>query len=204
MKIRNIKSIKGLRKTWTFCRRMGITQVMDVPRRKRGMTSSGKENECHSNVRLLTRNYGGSCILGFTVIPWSHTGIGFLSHSVWETPEGRVVDVTNTGNERDTTTFLPIAKYDPDKVCYNGPRNVLFSSNPKIGIRIFRSENILDEGISLRGTRQLTNKELKRTRGSELREEVLMMNDFPAWDETGGFTKPSLFTGKYFELREVM
>lgn len=195
MEIRNIKSVKELRKTWNFCKSMGITQVMKVPRRKRGMTGSGIKHDCHWNARLLTRTYGGSSLLGYAVTLCPQDGVVvFHSHTVWKTPEGKVVCVTQNGDaNEDAIIFLPIAQYDPSKEIY-WTNNILF--HPTEGITVYRSP---ENGVCSM-VHKLTNKKLKRT---TIRDVLLDYKNEPDVSEGGGFTEPSTATGKLFELREV-
>lgn len=196
MEMRSIKSVKELRRTWNFCKSMGITQVMGVPVRKKGMTSSGIKHDCHWNVRLLTKRYGGKTVLGYkvTLVPQDRV-ILFHHHSVWETPEGQVVDVTDGERDEDTFSFLPLAKYDPTKESYY-TRNVLF--HPTEGINLYRSPE--NGATRIRGI-PITNKMLKRKR-TKVRECILGYANEPDESEGGGFTKPSTATGKYFELKD--
>ena len=209
MKIRNIKSVKELRKTWNFCKGMGITEVVDVPIRKKGMTGSGLSRECHSNARLLTKTYGGKVVLGFAAttngttltlpneIPVCDESIFFLHHSVWETPEGEMVDVTWNDRSVNRFWFLPLIKYDPKMENYSTPPNVIFTRND--GVWLYENRGTRNQNF----TAQLPNKVMKRTRkemrGRILEEAGIIFDD----EETGGFTEPSTATGKLFELREV-
>jgi hypothetical protein len=210
MKIRNIKSVKELRRTWNFCKGMGITQVIDVPIRKRGMTGSGLSGQCHSNVRLLTKTYGGRKVLGFAVIkdasnmpvpkriPFCDESIFFLHHSVWETPEGEMVDVTYNCVPSKSIVFLPLKKYDPRVEEYVPPGNVCFTPND--GIWLCGHAGLGNHKVD---TRCVSNKHIKQN-SKTMRNAFFPPDD--SWEdenEEGGFTKPSLFTGKYFELRDA-
>ena len=74
-----------------------MNRVIKVPQRKRGLTSSGKERNCHPNVQLLVDTYGGKRMVGYEVSMNKFCDIRFfdiLFHSVWMTPENKLVDVT--------------------------------------------------------------------------------------------------------------
>jgi len=92
--------------------KLGIgTRILSVPRRKKGLTSSGEPQKCHYNTSLLTETFGGQHLKGFFVCHSDLTGRTHLIwHSVWVTPEGKAVDVTlreNIGNSLDLSDFTP-------------------------------------------------------------------------------------------------
>jgi len=70
-----------------------------VETRQKGMTSTGISNQCHGNVRQLVDRYGGQQILGFD-ISIDHGEVILMQHSVWKTPEGTFVDVTQSDRDR--------------------------------------------------------------------------------------------------------
>jgi len=202
MKIRNLKSIKELRRTWNFCKSMGITQVMDVPIRKKGMTGSGKEGKCHSNTMLLATNYGGSVVLGYCV-SFEDDFIRFYTHSVWKTPEGNVVDVTYHQQDEDTISFAPLVEYTPRTGIYRPQPDILFTREGKVYVLSEDEEEVT----------HIPNRRLKTGRKT-MRDAFIPFTPFiekydGEWEEfiaplhDGGFTKPSLVTGKYFELRDA-
>ena len=76
-------------------KRLNMNPMIKVPIRQNGMTSTGKRLCCHMNVEYLVRTYGGQRVTGFYLVS-SPSGdlVSLLSHSVWKTPEGKLVDVT--------------------------------------------------------------------------------------------------------------
>jgi hypothetical protein len=78
-------------------KKLGLGRVLVVKRRKNGMTSSGAQHMCHSNVSKLVKHYGGRQLLGYIVFEDGDGVYDFLYHSVWITPEGIAVDVTDYG-----------------------------------------------------------------------------------------------------------
>ena len=89
--------------------------IIEVPVRQNGMTSSGINLECHSNVFKLMYTYGGSEVIGYSV----HKGTDirmdkgwylFNAHSCWLTPENKLVDVTQ--KKEKFCKFLPVSKID--------------------------------------------------------------------------------------------
>jgi len=99
--------------------KIGLSNPIKVPERKRGMTSSGKEYRCHMNVVTLTERYGGKEVLGY-MVQYKNNELRLWSHSVWNTPENKLVDVTkktkiqnswrpNKG-DLDNQWFVPITE----------------------------------------------------------------------------------------------
>jgi len=95
------KLLRVLRKNTT-------NPILRVPRRKRGMTSSGKVLFCHKNVERLVQIIGGNQVVGYEL----QIGVGptrkykrYLSrlvlHSVWESPEGKLFDVSKREHDPD-------------------------------------------------------------------------------------------------------
>lgn len=94
-------------KIQSFLNRMKWKNILEVPRRKKGMTSSGAYGQCHQNVNKLVNTMGGSALRGYWVCP-NHGTLGtdctipvedikdiyFVYHSVWINPEGKASDVT--------------------------------------------------------------------------------------------------------------
>jgi hypothetical protein len=82
--------------------KMRLPNPIKVPERKRGMTSSGKELQCHSNVNALTERYKGKRMLGY-MVGTTRDKVTLFSHSVWITPENKMCDVTKkTENQKKT------------------------------------------------------------------------------------------------------
>tara|TARA_B100001013_G_scaffold343572_1_gene271569 strand:- start:3214 stop:3840 length:627 start_codon:yes stop_codon:yes gene_type:complete len=83
---------------------MGWKHILEVPKRKKGMTSSGAISECHQNVNKLVNTIGGSALRGYWLTenrdmeqgnpPEDIEFLDFVYHSVWITPEGNATDVT--------------------------------------------------------------------------------------------------------------
>ncbi|MDP7280507.1 MAG: hypothetical protein QGG39_11580 [Candidatus Poribacteria bacterium] len=98
-------------------KRLELNPPLKVPMRQNGMTSTGKPLMCHPNVAQLVHKYGGERMIGYMI--WSTGDFTFYlaSHSVWITPEGKMVDVTKKTDkqskdrlEPDTTIefFIPV------------------------------------------------------------------------------------------------
>ena len=69
-----------------------------VKRRRSGKTSEGEYRNCHTNVAYWVEHIGGESVNGWVLQRQSHMlSIGWWSwtfHSLWKTPEGKLVDVT--------------------------------------------------------------------------------------------------------------
>jgi len=86
-----------------------MPKPIKVKPRQNCMTASGTGGYCHANVRELVNRYGGKMITGYELYPNAH-GIKLNWHSVWQTPEGKMVDVTqiNGNNRVSEYLFVPI------------------------------------------------------------------------------------------------
>ena len=69
-----------------------------VKRRKTGATGNGQRANCHVNVQNWVDKKGGECVSGWLLqrhSPLINRGIWvWIFHSVWVTPEQKIVDVT--------------------------------------------------------------------------------------------------------------
>jgi hypothetical protein len=92
----------------TFC-----SEIVKVGVRHEGMTGSGLQSRCHDNVDALVNIYGGSRVGGFLIDDdneiRSERLLRLVYHSVWLTPENRLVDVTaNNFTDESHVIFLPV------------------------------------------------------------------------------------------------
>ena len=100
-----------------------------------------------------------------------------------------MVDVTYHHKESDTFDFLPIVKYNPKVEYYTTPPNVVFKSG-KI---------ILDETGDLYG-KCFSRKDFKKNK-KRIKSYMMEKINIPSPLDMGGFSKPSISTGKHFEMR---
>jgi len=126
---------------------IGIKKVLKVPKRKKGLTSSGKANNCHDNVFQLVSTFGGRHKHGFLLRefpsdrlqqqvikhPLTHEDVevdsflgGLCYHSVWLTPENKLVCVTTShdktfvgGHEDDYDYFFLLDNDFQEESCYD-------------------------------------------------------------------------------------
>jgi len=92
-----------------FVHKMGLDETIRVPIRTNGLTGSGLYRRCHQNVSGLVKRIGGKRLQGYIVTGFQiDEGFGklisFIHHSVWITPEGKCVDVTNNYEDRNLLT----------------------------------------------------------------------------------------------------
>jgi len=89
-------------------RKLTNKNPIKVPIRERGMTSTGTPLRCHPNVAVLVSRYGGEKITGYYVDVYEgEDQIALMPHSVWKTPEGKLVDVTKRTSKQDSTNPSP-------------------------------------------------------------------------------------------------
>ena len=92
-------------------KQLGLPISIRVPIRMRGLSSTGTPSLCHNNVTKMVKRYGGKRLVGHTIE--SHKGgLEVLDHSVWITPENKIVCITK-GNyskeivDKGYVIFLP-------------------------------------------------------------------------------------------------
>ena len=181
--------------------KIGLRNIIKVKRRKRGMTSSMKILGCHSNVRILVEQFGGKQLVGY-VIEKEKDGIPFqiLYHSVWITPEGKVIDPTSLPEDEmkeDYTYFSPVFIYQDDGFWIEG-MNILFSNDlVKSGFYICDRDFGGNVGTPINGGFMFPLKNLcwRNTLWSNLyetKEERLKFTHEFLHNGTGGFTEPSI------------
>jgi len=84
-----------------FVDKMGFDEMIRVPIQTKGMTGSGKPNECHSNVLGIVKWKKGKILRGYFVCIYNNGVVTMNNHSVWISPEGRCKDITNNYDDRD-------------------------------------------------------------------------------------------------------
>ena len=171
-----------------FCDAMGLKEIVEPQRRKNGMTSSGRPKQCHQNVGKLVACYGGKQVLGY-LLNYSEEleTYGFIPHSIWETPEGKWVEVTS-GIDKP---FSPLVSFNPLKNFYHSPFLFTISRHIHEGFQRFSEQT---------GWKKFPMKCLKKN----VRENHLFFRDYPYFREgkseywnSDSFTEPSSATGKY-------
>ncbi len=51
-------------------------------------------NECFPNVQRMVREHDGQQVNGWAVWQWANISVTLEAHAVWESPEGKLVDIT--------------------------------------------------------------------------------------------------------------
>lgn len=110
-----------------YAEKLNLGAFIRVPIRTKGLTGSGESFKCHYNVSALTKRYGGQWLRGYGVCTYKDGNtysVGnnrrsvettqFIFHSVWITPEGNAVCVSNNYAGRfdiekdlDNILFIP-------------------------------------------------------------------------------------------------
>lgn len=72
-------------------------------------------SECFLNVERMVQEQGGRQINGWAIWQWANILVEAEAHSVWQSPEGRLVDITPHDNRETDILFLA----DPDMVYDN-------------------------------------------------------------------------------------
>ncbi len=184
-----------------FIKGMGMKKVQQVPIRKVGLTGSGRLLDCHTNVSKLVYAYGGSDVRGYEVnihrLDGEDVGISLNPHSVWKTPEGKLVDVSLNaqGKKEDYLYFIPVYEnYHTDG--YN------FSSIQFLVPNDVRLPLVID--LDEENTIKCTRRDIKKKKvGLNLfwgQTKNSYFKEHPSKTEDGyeNFSQPSTATGRYF------
>ena len=89
---------------------LGCKQVVIPEVRTRGKTGNMVQGMCHDNVAELVTRYGGKHLTGYSISKRKGNKTQVTLHSIWETPEGKFVEVTKTqsGMFRNADLFAVI------------------------------------------------------------------------------------------------
>lgn len=63
--------------------------------------------ECFGNVATKIKNDGGAIIHGWLIWDWPGVFTEAEFHAVWQSPEGKLVDITNPPHRETSVVFLP-------------------------------------------------------------------------------------------------
>ena len=180
--------------------KIGLRNIIKVKHRKNGMTSSMNMNGCHSNVRILVEQFGGKQLVGY-VIEKEKDGIPFhiFYHSVWITPEGKVIDPTSLPEDEmkeDYTYFSPVFIYQDDGFWIEG-MNILFSNDlVKSGFYVcnvnYDGSGVNDDGDFIFPLKNLCWRNTLFSNLYKTKEERLKSTHEYLHDGSGGFTEPSI------------
>lgn len=135
----------ALRRVKKLTQALGLRETpFKVKARKNGVTASGLPNECHGNVTYMVEKFGGKQVIGYMLT--NQGGEICLSHhSVWETPEGKLADVTAKGYGKDYTYFYPLKTFDPSVEKYFPRLQFKIRENIHEGVDIISAMSIEDD-----------------------------------------------------------
>lgn len=88
-----------------FCDEVGLGEFVKVETGKEGFPI-GVKGKCHPNVYYLTKRIGGEMLRGYMIVPNGEKYLLFY-HSVWITPKGKTICITDTDLENEYL-FIPI------------------------------------------------------------------------------------------------
>ena len=180
--------------------KIGLRNIIKVKHRKNGMTSSMKMNGCHSNVRKLVEQFGGKQLVGYVV----HKEIReypfqIYYHSVWITPEGKVIDPTSLPEDRikeDYTYFSPVFIYQNDGFWIDGKDIILSNDLVKSGFYVcnvnYDGSGVNDDGDFIFPLKNLCWRNTLFSNLYETKEERLKSTHGFLHNGSGGFTEPSI------------
>ena len=81
-------------------KKMGFRNpIIRVPIRQKGKTSTGRPLCCHINSKWIAERIGGERLVGYEIYRTDTDSCVLNPHSVWITPEGRIVDCTQRPDE---------------------------------------------------------------------------------------------------------
>ena len=186
-----------------------------IPTREKGLTGSGQFGKCHENVASLVTRFGGKRVYGYVLEEMENENAKgetvrtevFIGHSVWETPEGKLVDVTwgNTPFARKYY-FIPLMKTTPasrktivemgDFLCM--PDKRIYDSSADEKYRYANQGKSMDEEL-LNDTgliKPIPYKTLKLF----VKKEFYKLHNYigDEWRDYSEFSQPSMGTGKKF------
>mgnify|MGYP006241852479 FL=1 len=136
-----------------------------VPIRKTGLSSQGDYLQCHVNVKKMVNRYGGKRLVGHTVGMHDKDTFETYAHSVWITPENKVVDICkkNWSNkddfnyDKDYLIFIP-RKIDEKPDSYEHeeviPTDFIVHKNKMIAVSPF-NENDYIYATTLKNSQQI-------------------------------------------------
>ena len=122
--------------------KLGCKQVVVPKIRTTGKTGNMVPGMCHDNVAELVSRFGGKHLTGYSIINRGQSETQITLHSIWETPEGEIAEVTKLQNGafRDTSLFAIIYENGPGEP-FKLPRlltNILFNEST---IHIIQSDH---------------------------------------------------------------
>ena len=184
---------KSSRQVFAF---LNIFKMYNVEIRKNGLTGSGKLGECHTNVTKLVLLYGGEKVHGIAITV-ADDFISFSYHSVWQTPENELVDVT-WAKETDKLLSVDSFYFVPTDYMPSFDIVVKRTSNEILLLDRYNFRTVFDL-VPIR-KKVLRNKRFTNTFFTPFKplEDVTRLLQFDDMRTLDSFTEPSSATGKHF------
>lgn len=207
-----------------FCKRINGSAIR-VPVRLRGLTSSGRLGGCYYNVNIATKLFGGSSLVGWVVAPPnstlpSHVKAKLIGHAVWLNPQNRASCITakswglehvhekNGRQYIDMIIWKEVPSSSPftlhDLLCVRDSvrrKNLIvwFDRNgpQSISMDLMNSMKAESQLANVNNNRNEQDFETRTKRSHS--PEVALMKLIQAYEEVGGFSEPSVATGKSYE-----
>lgn len=92
--------------------------------------------QCYGNAAEQVRLHGGRTVHGWQVMIWPKLYVEAIHHAVWESPEGKLVDVTAKPptDRRSYTTFAPDDTIDIDPMypTFIPPKRLALRDEPEL------------------------------------------------------------------------
>ena len=134
------------------CDEFNFGEIIVVPFGEEGFPIGGR-GKCHENVYSLTRRIGGEMLRGYIILPIGNEKYYFFYHSIWITPEGKSVCITERfptevlDSDLDEYLFLPIGLgFISHKPISLSPMEVIVSKGwETLGVQIFRTNDRYEE-----------------------------------------------------------
>lgn len=86
------------------------------------------ENECFMNVETTILKFGGKQVNGWAIWQWANILIEAEAHSVWLSPDGRMLDITPHNYSEKRILFLPDSQLIYNNNCIPSVRRSLTNS----------------------------------------------------------------------------
>lgn len=128
-------------------------------------------NCCDLNVKKIVKEQGGEIIFGFKIWSIPKLYIEASLHSIWENPNGKLIDITPNEDGEKTVLFLPEPRLNTVRLKREGekPRfalketlieyvNLLIKQQLTIGCMYPSDEDIWKNNISYKRLRKKLNK----------------------------------------------
>ena len=206
----------------TFAKRFLQKQKLPIPYlrpvRRNCLSGSGKEQECHANCYALSKQFGGEPVNGISISLFMEDekpkNIYLTDHTVWKTPENKLVDVTaHNFSDKNLVIFAPISSLFDKKFAF--PSVEVRSDYLKRGVlmdfRSLKANAIIASMMKVEEIFESPEKSALVIPSSRMEsglfrliENVCDDDYFAELEMSADFSLPSTATGKYWnEITEI-